>query len=135
MIEGTTDRQGTEHSINSLDVSQKTLTVTGTNWTTIRAVGIAYQTNDGAWRLRFNISGLISGTVGNITLTITGVLFKNLANYQQAINSAWTLNYISLYPSTAYVINNTNTIYSVVTTLSNTLSVSGDVELEEAPTI
>lgn len=36
---------------------QYDLTVTGTNWTTTRAVGVPYQTGNGIWRIKLNVGG------------------------------------------------------------------------------
>jgi hypothetical protein len=68
---------GTNDNIGSVNLADKQydLTVTATNWTTTRAVGIPYKTREGAWRLRFNISGTLSIT-GVPTITISGISFK-----------------------------------------------------------
>ena len=56
------------------------LTVTGTNWTTIRGVFVPYKTTDGAWRMRFNVSGSVtSGTRTSYDVTFSGVSFKNVS--------------------------------------------------------
>ena len=53
---------------------QYNLKVTGTNWTTTRAVGIPYRVFDEAkneiWRLKFNISGTLSTAAASITITV-----------------------------------------------------------------
>ena len=67
--------------LNRLDTAQVNLTVTGTaNWTTVRAVGRAYQTADGIWRLKGHIEGTISPSGTTTTLTVTGVSFKILSS-------------------------------------------------------
>lgn len=48
-------------------------TVTGTNWTTGAAVAVPYKTQDGAWRMKFNIDGTLSSTTTSLTLTMSGV--------------------------------------------------------------
>lgn len=54
---------------------QYTLTVTDTNWTTNRAVGVPYRTLDGTWRLRFNIVGTYSIGTTLTSLAIAGIVF------------------------------------------------------------
>ena len=62
------------------------LQITGTSsWVTTRAVGIPYQTLDGAWRLRFNIAGT-SSSVASVSLTFTDATFKT--GYDQACSAA-----------------------------------------------
>lgn len=55
---------------------QYDLTVTGTNWTTTKAIGVPYSAN-GAWRLRFNIKGTVSVGVTSLDLTIAGTTYAN----------------------------------------------------------
>jgi hypothetical protein len=112
---------------------QYTLTVTGpSSWTTIRAVGVPYQTLDGAWRLRFNIVGS-SASTGTMTTTVAGIIFKNVAGYQQAITgyqNATTTNAVA----GCYTNPNTGDITLQYRDAATTNHVfSGDVELESKP--
>lgn len=108
---------------------QYTLTVTGTNWTTTRAVGIPYKTLDGAWRFVFNIAGAVTSQSQN-TLTINGVVFKNTANHYQSITALAA----DATANTGYCTPNASTIF--VKSAANTLAwyISGDVELDSKPT-
>ncbi|MCG8686656.1 MAG: hypothetical protein MI892_17385 [Desulfobacterales bacterium] len=106
--------------------------VTGTDWTTIRAVAIPYQTIDGAWRLKFNIAGSQTPAAATLYLTLSGTTFKDVSNYEQAI----------------LVTDNTpNHIFAGFTnpgastikvesdgTVESQWRISGDVELESKPT-
>lgn len=59
-----------------LPLKQYSLIVTGTNWTTARAVGTPFQTLDGTWKLEGNISGTMSSATNVISLTIQGIIVK-----------------------------------------------------------
>ncbi|WP_141732419.1 hypothetical protein [Oligoflexus tunisiensis] len=60
-------------------MGQVNFTVTGTGWTTTRAVGIYYQDQDGNLRLKFNLSGTISGQANSnvVALTVSGITGVN----------------------------------------------------------
>lgn len=115
---------------NQTSFQQVTLTVTGTNsWSTVRAVGFAYQAKSGEWRLRFNTAGTTASST-TVTLTIDGVVFKN--GYNQAIATS---------PGTAaamhqsHTVSNTDDIQLEASAAQTGWSVSGDVELEGQPTL
>jgi len=118
---------------------QYTLTVTASNWTTIRAIGIPYTTLDGSWHLRFNIAGTFAGAGNNnITgVTIADVVFKNVANYKQAV--AVTFNGVQsvvMAGLNSYADLNTGTIGAIWNTSvspNGNWGFSGDVELESKP--
>jgi hypothetical protein len=110
---------------------QYDLTVTGTNWTTTRAVGVVYKMGSGQYRMRFNIVGTVSPSVTSIGLSAIGVTFKNISSYSQAI---------SVSPSggsgstmSGECIPNSNNI-SLAGASSGGWRLSGDVELESKPT-
>lgn len=107
---------------------QYPLTVTGTNWTTVRAVGVPYKTGDGSYRMKVNINGTTTSQTTN-TLTITGVVFKNITNFYQSlcIGGDANTNY------RGYCSPNAATL--VVQSGANVLDwrISGDVELESKP--
>lgn len=99
-----------------------------------RAVMIPYQTQDGAWRMRFNIvATFTAASVSSATLTLSGVTFKTATSYNQAIAGlcggvlAWPRCY-------------TNTGAGTVTfdfpsaTSCSEIHLSGDVELDSKPT-
>lgn len=113
---------------------QTALTVTGTNWTTIRAVGMAYSDVNGQWRFRFNIRGSLSVAALDITLTVSGVTAKNGgANSEQAITAA---QLDSGAIATHYGFWNVNSSSLRMRFSANVTipTVSGDIELESKPT-
>ena len=113
---------------------QYDLTVTGTTWATVRAVGIPFRTKEGAWRLQFSIMGTkTSGSGTSYSMTISGIVSKNISNYYQTFEgSAWdgncvvTNNYIA--PNTAVLICS----YQTLTTTG--FHIAGNIELESIPT-
>lgn len=116
---------------------QTSLTVTGSmaGWSTVRAVGIYYQDQDGNHRMKFNLSGTYTGKTlnGGDTIAIAGVTFKNLANFEQPCssfnNGTNPGSYAFTSPGTGTV-----TVSAVNSTSSSRLGLSGDVELESKPT-
>ena len=74
---------------NRVPLKQYNLTVTGTNWTTSRAVGVPYQTINGVWRLRGNVSGSISVASATLTLSIDGILWGSTSDEWAG---AWATN-------------------------------------------
>jgi hypothetical protein len=105
--------------------------VTGTGWTTIRAVAVPYKTTDGGWRMKFNIAGNMTGSPASETLTVSGVIFKNTSGYYQAVTLAsdadGTITRAVTDPDTAgNIIISTNGVLSAA-------RVSGDVELDSRP--
>lgn len=111
---------------------QRTLTVTGTNYTDVRSVGTYYRTSDGAHRLKFNIVGTVSPSSAGTDLTISGVTFKNTSNFYQAVTVSDTGG------STLFDSGYTNPGASTITISYNAnvarYLVSGDVELDARPT-
>lgn len=125
MIQGTTDSMDGLHRIEGVEIRQVSLKVTGNNsWNTVRAVGYAYQTTDGAWRFTFNIVGSVSACSSE-TISITGVKFKNISGFSQSVAQS---------DGRAYAAPNTNQI--LMNTFSGTVTswlISGDVELDAKP--
>lgn len=93
-----------------------------------RALFIPYQMQDGEWRLKFQIE--VSGNnATNHTMSVDGVLFKNVSGYDQAVTAR--------APSTttnAYANDNTNQIIFSYSSATTVAGVFGDVELESKPT-
>jgi len=56
-------------------LKQVPLKVTGTNWTTDFAFGVAYQLFDGQWRFVFNLKGVLSVPAITLALNVQGVGF------------------------------------------------------------
>jgi hypothetical protein len=114
---------------------QTSLTVTGTNWTTARAVGIYYQDQDGNHRLKFNIMGTLSSAAASFTGSISGVTFKNLSNYFQAISAYTQEDSVAIRTIVgSYVQPNASTFYVGSSGNANRITVSADVEIESKPT-
>ena len=114
-------------------MNNATITVTGVNWTTVRAVFNPYQVIDGTWRLRGNIVGYVTGTVTSNTITIAGVTFKNIVNYNQTVTiSPWNTTNVGhrgrVQPNTG------NLVCTIASTLDPGFSYSFDCELESKPT-
>ena len=116
-----------------VNTKQVSLTVTGANWTTTRAVGLWYLTTDGTYRFKFNIQGSLSGAVNSEVLTISNVIFKQ--SFLQSVSVAETVSpgvYVNGFAQdaggTVAEINLANT-----GTGFQNLSISGDVELKQIP--
>lgn len=105
------------------------LTVTGTNWTTLRAVGICWRSGlYGNWRLMYNIYGTVSSGVGSLTLTISGIVFPSVGlQAVAAINStaAYSCGYTNSGSGQIYLGCGANTI---------AWRTSGNIELNSKPT-
>lgn len=91
-----------------------------------------YQTQDGDWRMRFNITGVTSAATGT-TLTISGVTFKNLngTTEGQAVAVKTDVN------NWARGAANDGGVATMVCTCASSAtawSISGDVMLASKPT-
>lgn len=117
--------------------TQYDLTVTGTNWTTLRAVGIPYTVTPfgggTVYRFKFNITGSFSPGTASASLAITGVTFKNVSMYYQAI-TAWDVA-TSAQTQQGRVDPGANTITAVRSASSTDWIFAGDVELDSAPSL
>jgi hypothetical protein len=114
---------------------QMTVTSGQSGWVTQRATGIYYQDQDGAHRLKFNIYGsFTSATVTGTSATITGVTFKNISNYFQAVSGLLAAG-SSGGITGVYCTPNAGTLNLTCgsTTTATGLYFSGDVELESRP--
>lgn len=112
---------------------QTTLTLSASSpaMTLTRAIGIYYQDQDGNHRLKFNLRGTVAlASRSSGTLAITGITFKNVASFEQALCGFTSLG----LPIGAYTTVNSATIgYSHATQTTDYYSISGDVELESRP--
>ncbi len=109
-----------------------TPTLTGTNWSTTRATLLPYQTVDGAWRLRLNVWGSMTGSPTSLTLSLSGVLFY-LGRQALAVNYGGGVP-VAMYAYTDSFSTPTNTIvFNSTSNSGGTLSISGDVELTGKP--
>ena len=107
---------------------QYNLTVTGTNWTTTRAVGVVYKTGGGVYRMRFDIKGSVSsGSRTTYTASIDGVTF-----FADSAIMAYTQTAIAYNRAFAGSSSGNITMeHASATTVGYTFS--GDVELESKP--
>jgi hypothetical protein len=112
-------------------------TLSGSSWTTTRAVFIPYQMQDGTWRMRFNLYGTLSGLANNnvFSLSVNGATFH--ASYQQAlsvkVDSGTITNAYSSYAVAGA--STINFIYNGASlNLNDDYTISGDVELNAKPT-
>ncbi|HEY9661989.1 MAG TPA: hypothetical protein V6C65_26330, partial [Allocoleopsis sp.] len=103
---------------------------TPAGWSLTRAVGLYYQDQDGSHRLKFNIVASVTSGTG-LQATITGVTFKNIANYNPACAA---LSTSSSNPAAGYCLANTGTVGVNTATNQTAFCISGDVELESKPT-
>lgn len=108
------------------------LTVTGTNYVSVRAVGIFYKTTNGTWRMTFNLTGTMTAT-NSRALTIAGVVFKNTTEYYQSVSSHSNAN--TVYNTHAYCNPNAGTIQYTFSNNTTVIRSSGDVELDSKPTV
>ncbi len=111
------------------------LDVTGTNWTITRGVFIPYQTietslgSDSEFRLKFNFIGAVSVAVSDFIATISGITFKNVANYNVAVGSVATGD-----ESRGFVAPNTGNVRCIAESVQTSFAFTGDVELDSKPT-
>ena len=112
------------------------LTVTGTNWTTTKAIGIPYITDDGDWRLKFNIIGALSSKTTSFTGTIDGVVFDSGATTNEyfAITSNLIDNGVASRSALRQHVNDgVGTFYIDCSSNFDRIGLSGDVELDSKP--
>ncbi|MEJ2043688.1 MAG: hypothetical protein P8X74_03670 [Reinekea sp.] len=101
-------------------------------FTITRGVFVPYMTADGSWRLIFNINGTLAVTSAVEALTISGVTFKNVANYNQPVtfgDSSTSARYRA-----GYTIPGTGQLQLDYSSNFSVRWVSGDVELDSRPT-
>ncbi len=113
-----------------------TTTNNKTNPVPVRAVYVPYLTQDGSWRIRFNIAMTQnSATQTQIIISVTGIVFKNLSGYFQPVAGLFVQSGSGLV-QTCWADPNTNNIivtYSSATGCTGVCA-SGDVELDLKPT-
>lgn len=110
-------------------------TVSGTGATILRGVFIPYKTQDGTWRLRFNLGlTLSSSTRTTYSFNIAGITTKNLTDYHQAV-SVCSPPGAATNAYQGWLLQNSNQvdIYHASFTTAGYL-VSGDIELNAKPT-
>lgn len=105
------------------------LTVSGqAGFSLIRGIGQFYKASDGGWWVKGNICATQTlGTNGSVT--ITGVVFKNIANYYQAVNTTYPA--VTTY---AFASPNTSTITITYSGNKDYVVLSFDLELNAKPT-
>lgn len=112
---------------------QYALTVTGTNWTTTKAVGVPYKTLDGTWRMTLSVGGLFSSATGESSVYITGVAFNSFSNNgRQALAVSTPL--IRTTANEGATVSGSGEIRLSSAGTTTEWVVSGDVELTNQPT-
>ena len=109
------------------------ITVSNATLSTVyRGVFVPYETSDGAWRMTFNLSALLSSGDASFDVEIAGVTFYNLASYFQPISvdsgTAATIGKGYTNPTGS---NKIRMDYTATTTV---IRIAGDVELDSKPT-
>lgn len=93
------------------------------------AVLIPYQTDDGSWRLRFNIVGLLDSAATSLTIVISGVTFAG------ANTAITTFCYGTVGdPSTGIVQTGAGNILIWASSSATNWRCSGDVDIASVPT-
>lgn len=108
-------------------------TTGGPGWSQTRGVGTKYKTDDGTWRLKFNITGTCTSAARtSFGVTITNVTFIS-GGFNQALSVATNSTTTSIM---AYTTSGTGgiEIYHVLGT-TDTYHISGDVELDSEPSL
>lgn len=105
-------------------------TVTGTNWSTVRAVFVPYQMADSAWRVKFNVQGNFSVATAASSLSVTGLTVKSTVN--QAIAVFHSDGVDTWVKGQASGSANTLSVYAGAT--KTAYCFSGDIELNSKPT-
>ena len=120
--------QMTDALATKLGYKEYTLTFTSTpaGWTVQRAIGIPYQTQNGNWRLRFNISATVTAGT-SIASTVVGVTFS----------SSYALQAIAVFGDIAgsrgRASAGSGEIRVEHTSADGNFNCSGDVELDSKP--
>lgn len=126
---------------NNVSLRQVSLSVTGTNWTTTRAVGIPYRTINGDFRLRINITGSFSsGTTTALNpLTLIGVVFKSgVVQGLTVADGVGSTRAAGEFVTGARVTgggSSFDVLLGANMSIANEWRFSGDVELESEPLI
>lgn len=131
----TLQSDGTDWYIISKHIpeNQISLSVSGNNsWSTVRAIGTIYKTNNGIWRLRFNIVGN-SSSVNYMTIILSNIVFKNIAGFEQAVAANQRSN--TKYAYGQYCTPNTSNITCHLNITNTSWTFSGDLELNAKPSI
>lgn len=121
--------------MNSLDrnirnESKVNLIVTAANYTTTRAVGIAYKDLNGEWNLKFNIRGVLSSGAANTTLSIEGIQLKGLKYQPFTANSEGaSIQYCRGGASGP----DSNDLYLQFSAAKTIVQIQGDFELTSKP--
>lgn len=105
-------------------------TVTGTNWSTVRAVFVPYQMADSTWRAKFNIQGNFSVATAASSLSVTGLTVKSSVNQAMAVFHSDGVD--TWVKGQANGSANTLSVYAGAT--KTAYCFSGDIELNSKPT-
>lgn len=107
-------------------------TITSTNWTTQSGIFIPYQLQDGSWRLKITLTGILSVASSGPTWTINGVAFKAGTNDYQTL-AGWSSGG-GTNPAVTYVNPGTGLIVGAGSVAKTYWSACGEVALASKPT-
>lgn len=113
-----------------------TITCGQAGFAVTRGVLVPYQTSDGAWRMRLNVTAsFTSASNGGLTLTFLGVTFKSVANFYQTVAASeiGNANAIHVQSYANPGLSTLSTSLQTAVTYSGVM-LSGDVELDSKPT-
>jgi hypothetical protein len=101
----------------------------------IRAVFVPYQTQDGAWRLKFNIAASITAaSLSSIIMTVNGIVFKSTSNFLQSIGGYQNTAGNAVASATFVGAGSAQIVSNFVTATVTFTNATGDVELNAKPT-
>lgn len=133
----------TEHIVTPTKLSNQyseangDFTVTGTNWTTDKAVILPYQSGDGTWRAKININGSLSSTTtANFTGTISGITFAAGYTDGQSLSLVLKDGGATYRTSRSAIVTSSASTFVALADGSafDGITLSGDIELDSKPT-
>lgn len=128
------------HGTNYNSGLAPTVTCSAAGFAVRRAVFIPYQTQDGQWRLRFNIEAAFNSvTVTIISLFVNGVVFKNINSQNEAMACCGFWGGLDSPIPRVYAFNSSTSSNEIAWRSGSAAGAigvygSGDVELESKPT-
>ena len=114
--------QRTNDLVNALSFS-----ATPTGWVSARNFCYFYSDSNGNWKFNFNIAGTVTSAT-SFSISISGLLFKSIANYYQAISVG-----NGTYTTGGYAQTGSGALFGTVSSAATFLLMSGDVELDALP--
>lgn len=101
----------------------------------VRAAFIPYQTQDGTWRVKFNIAASItSASLSSIIVTVNGIVFKSTTTFWQSICGYQNTAGNAVASATFVGAGSNQIVANFVTATVTYTNATGDVELNAKPT-